>query len=103
VSLLAALLKAQPLLSLGNNFYNAGTRRSENGIVLLGITYVSERVLDSSACVQTVSGAHVASHSMDNGVKRPEGETDSSRQSNTTVRMRGGLHFLLHIHGDVFD
>jgi hypothetical protein len=36
---------------------------------LLGSIYVSERVLDSSACVQTVSGAHVASHSTGNGVK----------------------------------
>jgi hypothetical protein len=61
MSLLAALLEAQALLSLGSsNFFECW--RTENGIPLLGSTYVSERVRDSSACVQTVSGAHVASH-----------------------------------------
>jgi len=103
MSLLAALLEAQALLSLGSSFFSAGARRTEKDISLLGSTYVSERVRGSSACVQTASGAHVVAHSMGNGVKRPEGETDSSRQSNATVRMRGVLHFLLHFHGDVFN
>jgi hypothetical protein len=93
MSLLAALLEAQALLSLGSNFFYAGTRRTENGIPLLGNTYDSERVRGSSVCLQTDSGAHVASHSMGNGVKRPERETDSSRQSNATVIMRVVLHF----------
>jgi hypothetical protein len=53
-----------------------------------------------SVCRPTL--AHVVSHSICNGVKRPEGETDSSRQSNATVRMRGVLHFLLHFHANVF-
>lgn len=92
MSLLAALLEAQALLFLGSKFLflmlALGVQRTVC-VPLLGSTYVSERVQDRLACVQTVSGTHVGSHPMGNGVKRPEGETDSSLQSNATVRMRG--------------